>query len=125
MDPELQELILERGPIGRWRSDLGTFDMVTGDEINFAADHTGWLRHYSALFGEQTIRFQWWMERRARLRIEVVEQEDGEKVEEDDEEGEIEMEFRLHQTDIGERTVLVERSKDRFWLVMAPLRWSP
>ncbi|MGV9306524.1 hypothetical protein [Nonomuraea sp. NPDC003727] len=115
-----RELMLERGPVGRWRSALGTAAALVGEEVVFAADGTGLLRSYSALFGEdEPLAFRWRMEGRAQVRILLVGPE--EEGEEDDEGLVVTMEFRRHDTDTGATTVLAEPGRDAFWPATWPL----
>ncbi|MFF4992537.1 hypothetical protein ACFY19_35560 [Streptosporangium saharense] len=105
--------ILDRGPIGRWRTARGTATVLVGDEVIFAPDGTGLLRIHSVAFGGETLGFRWRMLGRAHLRIEPVDAgEDAVS---------LHLELRPHETDTGPQTVLAEVGSDGFWLLLDPL----
>ncbi|MFC3978787.1 hypothetical protein ACFOYY_01545 [Streptosporangium jomthongense] len=102
--------VLERGPIGRWRTACGTAAVLVGEEVVFAPDGTGVLHTRSVAFGAEALEFRWRMLGRARLWIES-------------EDTPIPLEFRSHETDTGRRTVLAEAGQDGFWILLDPLEW--
>ncbi|MFI6818989.1 hypothetical protein ACIBG7_41805 [Nonomuraea sp. NPDC050328] len=102
--------------VGRWRSANGTAGVLFGDEVVFAADGTGELRHHSALHGEETLAFRWRMEGEAVLRLRLIDDEEDE-----DEDDLVGVEFRAHESDAGRHVVLAEAGRDGFWLCLDPL----
>ncbi|GII93902.1 hypothetical protein [Sinosporangium siamense] len=108
-----RDLVMERGPVGRWRPALGTAGVLSGDEVLFDADGTGRLHSHSVVFGEETIAFRWRMAHRGRLILLV-----------DGEEEAVAMEFRDHISDAGRATVLAEVANPGFWIMPDPLKWA-
>ncbi|MFF4414891.1 hypothetical protein ACFYY8_20385 [Streptosporangium sp. NPDC001559] len=104
--------VLDRGPIGRWRTACGTAAVLVGEEVVFAPDGTGALHTHSVSFGAETLEFRWRMLDRARLWIESEDAGEGVLVH---------LEFRSHETDTGRRTVLAEAGQDGFWTLLDPL----
>ncbi|GAA3113185.1 hypothetical protein [Streptosporangium carneum] len=108
--------MLEHGPVGRWRTAIGTAGALFGEEILFTEDGTGLLTTHSVIFGTERSSFRWRMDGPARLRIHLVDSE-----EDVDRETVVAMEFRSHDSDVGRQTVLAEQGKKGFWLVSDPL----
>ncbi|WP_157253556.1 hypothetical protein [Nonomuraea typhae] len=104
------EWALTHGPVGTWRSALGTAGVLLGDEVHFGADGSGELRSSSVVFGEERLPFRWRMVGYAAVHIGF-----------DDEERVVRMEFRRLQTDAGAVTVLAEPGVDAFWPADDPL----
>ncbi|MFD0886842.1 hypothetical protein ACFQ08_20025 [Streptosporangium algeriense] len=104
--------VLDRGPVGRWRTACGTAVVLVGEEVVFAPDGTGVLHTRSVAFGTEVLEFRWRMLGRGRLWIES--EDAGEGVP-------ILLEFRAHETDTGRQTVLAEAGQDGFWILLDPL----
>ncbi|MEV8631964.1 hypothetical protein AB0395_09935 [Streptosporangium sp. NPDC051023] len=116
--------VLDRGPVGRWRTAGGTATVLACDEVVFAPDGTGLLHTHSVVFGPETLEFRWRMPGRACLWIRLTDTDKNDDLTDTDEAGDgelISLEFRSHETDTGRQTVLAETGQNGFWLLLDPL----
>jgi hypothetical protein len=120
MNAELRQLILRRGPVGRWRTAEGSAGMLVGERYEFSPDGVGRIHTHSSVFGDETLGFVWHMAAPSVLRVRRVDPDD----EEVDPWTTVEMEFRTYESDTGKQEVLAEKGHEGFWLAFAPLTWD-
>lgn len=129
MDEEHRQRIMRDGPIGLWRTSMGSADVLGVDDLRFNPDGTGLLTTRSALFGTEEVAFLWAVSGYGRIRMQgqYPDDESDPPGEDEKDEGdywdEIVLEFQRQHTDAGSSDVVVNALQDGFWTLLKPICW--